>query len=154
MLVSLMAGVLVASVTALDDYPPKSPAEQATICGSGKARDVVHVRVFPINIVPRIFPSPKEIMERGSSSFMVRQFWKGTMGEICDQSLPNDDTSTYEFLPRIVVFVEGEEHREPLLLEYPDWQDNPAPVRARVNGKMVTVPAAIVRRLLDYSRPG
>ena len=101
----------------------------------------------------RVFPSPKEIMEKGGSGFMVRSFWTWAARPICEQSLPVDP-STREFLPRIAVFVEGEEDRESLLLEYPSWDDHPAPVRGRVDGKMVMVPAATVRRLLDYTRGG
>jgi hypothetical protein len=153
MLVSLMAGIAAAGFP-IEDQLRKAPIEHSTVCGAGGRRDLVQIRVFPINRQQRIFPSPKEIIEKGGRSAMVRAFWQEAMGAICDQNMPDADDSAYEFLPRIVVFVEGEEDREPLLLEYPDWSDSPAPVRGRVNGRMVAVPAAFVRRLLDYSREG
>jgi hypothetical protein len=85
---------------------------------------------------------------------MVRQFWRVAMAGICDPNLPEADAGSAGFEARIVVFVEGERSRSPLLLEYPDWQDTPASVRARLNGRTVLVPAAVVRKLLDYSREG
>jgi hypothetical protein len=150
----LVAALAAAPPPILDDQPTKAQLELSTVCGSGKPDDRVQVRVFPITIDRRVFPSPQEIIEKGGSSFMVRAFWKRAMAPICGPNLPDADASPSEFLPRIVVFVEGEEGREPLLVEYPEWGDNPAPVRARVNGKMVVVPAAAVRRLLDFSREG
>jgi hypothetical protein len=154
LLVSLIAGLVLAGVATMRE-PPKLPvAPASSICGAGKPGDRVEIRVFPVGWERRVFPSPKEIMEKGGSSFIVRSFWAWAARPICEQSLPVVDPSTRDFLPRIAVFVAGEEDREPLLLEYPSWDDHPAPVRGRVDGKMVMVPAATVRRLLDYSRGG
>lgn len=154
MLASLMVALTAADIPKSSDLPPAVSLQPSSICAAGKPRDLVQVRVFPIGVERRIFPSPKEIIERGGGSSMARAFWQAAMSAICDSSLPNADISSREFLPRIVVFVAGEEDREPILIEYPDWGDNPAPVRARVNGKMVAMPAAVVRKLLDYSRDG
>lgn len=154
MLVSLVVALTLADVPMSSDQPAMTSLPPSSICASGKPRDRVQVRVFPIWMKRRVFPSPNEIIEKGGRSSMVRAFWQGAMSTICDPGLPNADILSQEFLPRIVVFMSGEEDREPVLIEYPDWGDNPAPVRARVNGRMVTVPAAVVRKLLDYSRVG
>jgi len=56
--------------------------------------------------------------------------------------------------PRIVLFAQGEEGRSPLSLEYPDRRDTPDAVRGLMNGRPISVPAAIVRRFLNCSRTG
>ena len=124
----------------------------STICGSGHPRDVVQIRVFPIGIQRRIFPSPDEIITHGGNTSMVRKFWQTAMAGLCNPRLPAASSKAPAFSPRIVVYVEGERDRAPLLLEYPDWRDGATPVRASINGKIILVPATIVRRLLDYSR--
>lgn len=154
MLVSLIVALVAADVPMPADLPAGEPLKTSSACASGEPRDLVQVRVFPIGIVRRVFPSTNEIMEKGGDAAMVRAFWQATMSVICDPRLPNADIASGEFSPRIVVFVAGEEDRDPILIEYPDWGDNPAPVRARVNGRIVTIPAAVVRKLLDYSRGG
>lgn len=147
---ALMAGVVPTSA----DLPKATSPQPSSACAAGEPPDLVQVRVFPIGIVRRVFPSTNEIMEKGGDATMVRAFWKAAMSAICDPRLPDAEPVSGEFSPRIVVFVAGEEDREPILIEYPDWGDNPAPVRARVNGRMVKMPAAVVRKLLDYSRGG
>lgn len=141
-------------VTGTSGSAPSIDRASSTICASGSPRDQIQVRVFPITIQRRVFPSPDEIIDHGGSASMVRQFWRLAMAGICDPNLPEADARSAIFEARIVVFVEGERDRSPLLLEYPDWQDTPAPVRARLNGRTVLVPAAVVRKLLDYSRVG
>lgn len=154
MFASLVAALIVSGAPIPEKQPSDAPLEKSTVCSSGGSRDHIQIRVFPIHTERRVFPSPEEIMAKGGRSFVLRAFWEGAMAALCQPGLPTEEASSRAFLPRIVVFVEGEEGREPLLLEYPDWRDNPAPVRARVNGKMVAVPAAVVRRLLDYAREG
>ena len=154
MLASLIAALMAANVPMSADLPKGASPQSSSACAAGEPQDLVQVRVFPLGIVRRVFPSTTEIMEKGGDAAMVRAFWQATMGAICDPRLPDANIASGEFLPRIVVFVAGEEDREPILIEYPDWSDGPAPVRARVNGRMVTIPAAVVRKLLDYSRGG
>lgn len=151
-----LAGIAAAAMPFPNTPPPEtSPLrEPSTICGAGLPRDVIHVRVFPIGIQRRIFPSPNEIIERGGDSWITRSFWQKMAAGLCEPNVPAADIAKDDFLPRIVVFVDGEKDRQPLLLEYPDWKDNPQPVRASLNGKMISVPAAVVRKLLDYSRAG
>ncbi len=154
MLASLIVALMAADVPMSADLPAGEPLRTSSACASGEPRDLVQVRVFPIGFVRRVFPSANEIMEKGGDAAMVRGFWQAMMSAICDPRLPDADIASGEFSPRIVVFVAGEEDREPILIEYPDWGDSPAPVRALVNGRMVTMPAAVVRKLLDYSRGG
>lgn len=154
MLASLIVALMAADVPMSADLPAGEQLKTSSACASGEPRDLVQVRVFPIEFVRRVFPSTDEIMEKGGEAAMVRAFWQAAMSAICDPRLPDADVASDEFSPRIVVFVAGEQDREPILIEYPDWSDSPPPVRARVNGRMVTMPAAVVRKLLDYSRGG
>lgn len=155
MSVTWAVGIL-AALSASTGYlhRPAESVHKPTICGAGMPRDSVQVRVLPIGYDYRVFPSPKEIIERGGSASMVRAFWQREMAAICDQLLPAADLSKFQFLPRIVVFVDGEQDHDHILIEYPRPDDNPPAVRARVNGRMVAVPASVVRKLLDYSREG
>lgn len=154
MLASLIAALMAGHVPMSADLPKGASPQPSSACAAGEPQDWVQVRVFPISILRRVHPSTAEIMKKGGEAAMVRAFWQATMSVICDPRLPDADIASGEFLPRIVVFVASEEDREPILIEYPDWDDSPAPVRARVSGRMVTIPAAVVRKLLDYSRGG
>ncbi|UYY59420.1 hypothetical protein [Sphingomonas sp. S2-65] len=133
--------------------PPKAPVveETSTICSPSVSRRAIQLRTFPSDEIRRVYPSPKKIVEQGGSGKIPGSFWRKAAKIICSPDLANADHSGADFIPKIVVFVDGEAGRDLLVMEYPNYVDA-AFARARVNGRMVSVPAAIVWRLLDYSR--
>ncbi len=114
---------------------------------------MVHLRIIPIGMHYRVSPSPREIIELGADNRLIRAvFDEMFRSTICDTSVPEVAVTEKDFEKRIVIYVEGEEGRELLSLEYPSWEDRPQPVRARIGSKTVLIPAAKVRLLLDMSR--
>ncbi|WP_395396050.1 hypothetical protein WBP07_22240 (plasmid) [Novosphingobium sp. BL-8A] len=148
-LIALALGCLSisASVNAEEGRSP------STLCTTGDARDIIHLRIISPGISFRVPPSSRYIIEKGTDQYLVRsvfaQYFQKTL---CEQSFPEITGATDHFDKRIVVYVEGEEDRELLSLTYPSWEDQPPPVWARMNGKTVLMPARFVRHLLDLTR--
>lgn len=152
MILKLFASALVilsASASASSE-PDKLPS---TLCSSGNPRDTVRMRIIPVGLHYRVSPTPRQIIELGADNHLIRAvFDEMFRSTLCDSSLPEVAGTGNDFEQRIVIYVEGEEDRELLSLEYPSWEDHPKPVRARIGSKTVLIPAAKVRFLLDVSR--
>ncbi|HSX55103.1 MAG TPA: hypothetical protein VLG14_07390, partial [Sphingomonas sp.] len=79
MLASLVVALTAADIPMSGDLPPAVSLQPSSICAADKPRDLVRVRVFPIGMERRIFPSPNEIIEKGDGSSMTRAFWQAAM---------------------------------------------------------------------------